>query len=319
MTTFLAILLFLVGLGLIIKGGDFFVDAASWMAEVSGVPKLIVGATVVSIATTLPELLVSMMASARGSVGISVGNAVGSVTANLGLIMALSLIFMPAVIRKKDYAFKFAMLTAAILVLFGFSFGGELKIVGAILLLIMFCVSMGENVLHALKAAKSESAAERPAKDKKTVTVNIVKFVLGAAGIVGGAELMVNNATTLARLLGISEAIIGATIVAIGTSLPELVTTLTAIAKKESSLSIGNIIGANIIDLTVILPLCAVISGKNLPMDVQNVKLDMPFCLGLVLIGVIPPLFSGKLKRAQGFIMLGVYILYIALMLSITF
>ena len=123
-----------------------------------------------------------------------------------------------------------------------------------------------------------------------------------------------DNGTELARLMGISEAIIGATLVAIGTSLPELVTTLTAIAKKQSSLSIGNIVGANIIDLTVILPLCAVVSGKNLPMLAQNIQLDMPFCLGLVLLSVVPTLISGKFKRSQGMLLLLVYILYIVLL-----
>lgn len=307
------VLLFILGLVLIIKGGDLFVDAASWIAEVSGIPKFIVGATIVSIATTLPELLVSMMAASKGSIGISVGNAVGSVTANVGLIMALSLIFMPAVIRRRDYAFKFCTLVASILLLYVFSFSGELKLYGAVILLLLFCVFMVENVLTARKEISSDTS-ERPVRDRNSTIRNAVKFVLGAVGIVAGAQLMVDNGTELARLMGISEAIIGATLVAIGTSLPELVTTLTAIAKKQSSLSIGNIVGANIIDLTVILPLCAVVSGKNLPMLAQNIQLDMPFCLGLVLLSVVPTLISGKFRRVQGVLLLLVYILYVVLL-----
>ena len=308
------VVLFVLGLLLTIKGGDFFVDASSWIAEVSGIPKFIVGATIVSIATTLPELLVSMMAAAKGSIGISVGNAVGSVTANVGLIMALSLLFMPAVIRRKDYAFKLVMLLASILLLYGFSFSGELKLYGAIILLILFVVFMTENVFTAKKNMGAAENGERPARDRRSVTVNILKFVLGAAGIVAGAQLMVNNGTALARLLGVPEAIIGATLVAIGTSLPELVTTLTAIAKKQSSLSIGNIVGANIIDLTVILPLCAVVSGKSLPMLAQNIQLDMPFCLALCLLAVVPTMITGKLKRSQGALLLAVYVAYIVLL-----
>lgn len=308
------VVLFVLGLLLTIKGGDFFVDASSWIAEVSGIPKFIVGATIVSIATTLPELLVSMMAAAKGSIGISVGNAVGSVTANVGLIMALSLLFMPAVIRRKDYAFKLVMLLASILLLYGFSFSGELKLYGAIILLALFAVFMTENVFTAKKNMGVAENGERPARDRRSVTVNILKFVLGAAGIVAGAQLMVNNGTALARLLGVPEAIIGATLVAIGTSLPELVTTLTAIAKKQSSLSIGNIVGANIIDLTVILPLCAVVSGKSLPMLAQNIQLDMPFCLALCLLAVVPTMITGKLKRSQGALLLAVYVAYIVLL-----
>ena len=308
------VVLFVLGLLLTIKGGDFFVDASSWIAEVSGIPKFIVGATIVSIATTLPELLVSMMAAAKGSIGISVGNAVGSVTANVGLIMALSLLFMPAVIRRKDYAFKLVMLLASILLLYGFSFSGELKLYGAIILLALFAVFMTENVFTAKKNMGVAENGERPARDRRSVTVNILKFVLGAAGIVAGAQLMVNNGTALARLLGVPEAIIGATLVAIGTSLPELVTTLTAFAKKQSSLSIGNIVGANIIDLTVILPLCAVVSGKSLPMLAQNIQLDMPFCLALCLLAVVPTMITGKLKRSQGALLLAVYVAYIVLL-----
>ena len=308
------ILLFLLGLALTVKGGDFFVDAASWIAEVSGIPKFIVGATIVSIATTLPELLVSLMAASRGSIGIAVGNAVGSVTANVGLIMALSLLFMPAIVRRREYAFKLCLLVLSILLLFLFTLSGQLPIPAAIVLLLLFAVFMAENILTARRGHAVPDAANRPARDAKTVRVNIVKFILGAAGIVLGAQLMVDNGTAIATLLGIPDAIIGATLVAIGTSLPELVTTLTAIAKKQSSLSIGNIVGANIIDLTIILPLCAVVSGKPLPVLAQNIQLDMPFCLALVLIAVVPTLLTGKLRRAQGAALLLVYIAYVALL-----
>ena len=318
MSAICIVALFALGLLLTIKGGDFFVDAASWIAEVSGIPKFIVGATIVSLATTLPELLVSMMAAAKGSIGISVGNAVGSVTANVGLIMALSLLFMPAVIRRKEYAFKFVMLLASILLLYIFSFSGELKLYGAVILLVLFVVFMAENVLTAKRKMGASDGDVRPARDRRSVTVNVLKFVLGAAGIVAGAQLMVNNGTALARLLGIPEAIIGATLVAIGTSLPELVTTLTAIAKKQSSLSIGNIVGANIIDLTVILPLCAVVSGKSLPMLAQNIQLDMPFCLALCLLAVVPTMISGKFRRPQGALLLAVYAAYIVLLVVST-
>ena len=309
------VLLFVLGLALTVKGGDFFVDAAGWIAEVSGIPRFIVGATIVSFCTTLPELLVSLMAASEGSIGIAVGNAVGSVTANVGLIMALSLIFMPAIVSRKQYGFKLCMLTASILLLFLFSLSGELKIPGAIVLLAMFIAFMVENIVSAKRQMGTESeSGERPAKDRRTVLTNVAKFVLGAAGIVVGAQLMVDNGTALAELLGIPDAIIGATLVAVGTSLPELVTTLTAIAKKQSSLSIGNIVGANIIGLTVILPLCALVSGKPLPVLPQNTRLDMPFCLALVLIAVLPTLISGKLRRVQGALLLAVYAVYVGLL-----
>ena len=308
------VLMFLLGLVLIIKGGDFFVDAASWIAEVSGIPKFLIGATIVSLATTLPELLVSLMAAASGSIGIAVGNAVGSVTANLGLIMGICLVFAASGINRREQAPKFLMMLAAITMLYLFSMGGSLSVVASVVILVLFAVNMGESILTARKAMHDSSDDDKPARDRKTVIINMVKFVAGVAGIVIGARLLVDYGTELARLLGVPESIIGVTLVAIGTSLPELVTTITAIVKKQSSLSIGNIIGANIIDLTLILPLCSVVSGKALPILAQNIHLDMPFCLGLVLLAVIPPLVTSRFHKWQGVAMLAVYAVYIGLL-----
>jgi len=308
------ILLFLLGLALIIKGGDYFVDAASWIAEASGVPKFLIGATIVSLGTTMPELLVSLMASAQGSIGIAVGNAVGSVTANIGLIMGISVVCIAAAVNRREQGFKFVMMAAAIVLLLAFSLGGSLSIFGSIVLLIMFLAYMAESVMSARRAMKADSGEDKPATDRKTVVTNVVKFIAGVAGIVIGARLMVNYGTELARLFGVPESIIGATLVAVGTSLPELVTTITAIVKKQSSLSIGNIIGANIIDLTMILPLCSVVSGKALPILRQNIALDMPFCLGLVLLAIVPPLITGKFHKLQGVAMLLVYAVYVVLL-----
>ena len=316
MNAVVIILLFLLGLALIIKGGDFFVDAATWIAEVSGIPKFIIGATVVSLATTLPELLVSLMASMSGSIGIAVGNAVGSVTANIGLIMGISVVCLASVIKRREQAFKYVMMAAAILLLLLSSISGSLSIPGSVILLVMFVASMVESVLAARSAMHQDSGAMKPESDRKTVVTNIVKFVLGVAGIVAGARLMVDYGTKLAQLLGVPDSIIGATLVAVGTSLPELVTTITALVKKQASLSIGNIIGANIIDLTLILPLCSLVSGKALPMLRQNIRLDMPFCLGLSLLAVIPPLITSRFHKWQGAAMLGIYAVYIGLLVS---
>lgn len=308
------ILLFLLGLGLIIKGGDYFVDAASWIAEASGVPKFLIGATIVSLGTTMPELLVSLMASASGSIGIAVGNAVGSVTANVGLIMGISVVCIAAAIDRREQGFNLGMMAAAIVLLLAFSLGGSLSILGSVVLLAMFLAYMVQSVMSARRAMRADTGEDKPATDRKTVITNIVKFIAGVAGIVIGARLMVDYGTALARLFGVPESIIGVTLVAIGTSLPELVTTITAIVKKQSSLSIGNIVGANIIDLTLILPLCSVVSGKALPILRQNILLDMPFCLGLVLLAILPPLITGRFHKLQGVTMMLVYAVYVAIL-----
>ena len=317
MGAFGIILLFILGLALIIKGGDFFVDAATWIAEVSGIPKFLIGATIVSLATTMPELLVSLMAAASGSIGIAVGNAVGSVTANIGLIMGISVVCIASAIDRRKQAFKFIMMAAAIVLLYASSLGGSLAVPGSVVLLLMFLAYMVESVLDARRAMRGEAGAERPGVDRRSIAVNAAKFAVGVAGIVIGARLLVNYGSELARMLGVPEGIIGATLVAVGTSLPELVTTITALVKRQAGLSIGNIIGANIIDLTLILPLCSVISGKALPILRQNIALDMPFCLALSLIAVVPPLVTGRFRKAQGIALLVVYAAYIALLCSV--
>ncbi len=343
----LAAVLLAVGIALIVKGGDFFVDAASWIAEVLGLSPLLVGATIVSVATTLPELIVSIIATARGTVEIAVGNAVGSVVANLGLIMAISLLFMPGKVDRKQYLFKSIVLLAACLNLLlvgwfgGMADGNHILSVGlGVIVLELFIVFFAENVIVAVKTMKNpvvnalstdsngantEIASEEvPAeevpvkKDKKTIWINVLKFIGGAAGIIGGAELLVINGQKLALAAGVPEGIIAITLVAIGTSLPELVTTITAIAKKKSSISVGNIIGANIIDMALILPVCSMVSGGTLIFPRQAIIFDIPFSLGLAAVAVLPMLFTKKFHRWQGAALLAVYGAYLALRIIYT-
>lgn len=314
----LIIFLFAVGVILVVKGGDYFVDAASWIAEVSGIPKLIIGATIVSVATTLPEMLVSVMAAIQGKVdsekvAMSIGNAVGSVTANIGLIMAIALLFMPGIIKRKEYLLKSVLMILATVIIVACGFKGEVNMTFSLVLLVIFVVFIGENVSSAKKmmSTKQDTAEEKASTDRRTVITNIVKFIIGAAGIVIGARLLVDNGGELARMVGVSERIIGVTLVAIGTSLPELITTITAIAKKQSALSVGNILGANIMDLTLIMPLCAVISGKSLPVTSELAKIDLPACLLVGGIAIIPAMISSKFSRWQGVVLLMVYAAYV--------
>ena len=321
----ITVLLLIVGLVLIIKGGDFFVDAASWMAEASGIPKLIVGATVVSFATTLPELLVSIFAaldaraaealspgSGIGMVDMSIGNAIGSVTANLGLIMGIALVAIPMAIRRKDYMLKMILMLVAAAVAVCFSlFDNGVGMVASILLVIAMYDNIHEAVVAVKGGAKGQQLDEPVTK--KAVITNVVKFLIGAVGTVAGAQLLVDNGSALASMCGVSDRVISVTIIAIGTSLPELVTTLTAIAKKQGSLSAGNIIGANIIDLTLILPVCALIYGSKLPASPTVAMVDIPACLIIGILSVVPTLITKKFSRWQGVLMLAAYAVYIVL------
>ena len=311
------ILLFLVGIVFIVKGGDYFVDAASWIAEVSGIPKLILGATIVSLATTLPEMLVSVMAAAKGSVDMAIGNAVGSVTANIGLIMGISLVCMPAVIKRGDYLIKSVLMLAAAGLIVVSGFRGQTDMMISAVLIVIFIIFLGENIASAKRSMKAEAegAARKKISGRKEIIVNLVKFAVGAVGIVWGADLLVDNGSALAAMVGIPERVIGVTIIAVGTSLPELITTITAILKKQSSLSVGNILGANIIDLTLILPLSAFVSGKPLPIAETSARLDLPACLIVGCIAVIPAMISQKFRRWQGILLLAAYTCYLFLTL----
>ena len=302
------ILLFICGLILIMKGGDLFVDAAVWIAEISGVPQFVIGATVVSFATTIPELIVSCIGAARGSNEIAIGNAIGSVTANTGLIMAISIICIPAAAERRRYAFKSVMLILAAAVVYASAAGGRFSKAGGAVLLVIFAASIYES----LKTAKGDNlAAEKPDFSRAEIPANIAKFIFGTAGIIFGADFLVASATEIAAACGVPEEVISATVVAVGTSLPELVTTVTAIVKKQSSLSVGNIIGANLIDISVILPVCSLISSDGLTACPQNIFTDMPACILVLCIALLPMLFRGRFTRLQGFVLLAVYTAYV--------
>ncbi len=304
--------LFVIGLILVIKGGDWFVDSASWFAEAFGIPKFVVGATVVSFATTLPELLVSVRAAMNGSAQLAIGNAIGSVTANTTLIMGVSLVAMAGVISRKTIAIRGGLLLAAIIGLTLLSLSGSLPVWSAFILWAIFLAFMIINLLDGKNAASSDE--EKMTYEKSEIPGKILWFVLGTAAIVLGAEFLVSSGKTLAAGIGISETIIGFTVIALGTSLPELVTTLTAIRKKENSLSVGNIIGANIIDTTLILPLCSVINGTALPVDRVNLVFDFPVCIAVCALAIIPTIVQGKFKKWQGYALLGCYAFYMLML-----
>jgi len=309
MEIFLAAAMFVVGIIFILKGGDWFVDAAAWLAEVSGIPKVIIGATIVSLATTLPEQLVSFIAALQGKTDMAIGNAVGSVTANLGLILATSAIFAPFVIRRRDYLAKGVIMLLTIVTLLVFSMSGRLSVTGIIILLILFIAFIIENISSA-KRNISPSKACTPTK--RATLINVGKFLAGTAGIVIGAKLLVDKGSFLAAAIGVPERVIAVTVIAVGTSLPEFVTAITSIVKKQGSLSVGNIIGANIIDSALILPISTFASGGLLSISPQSLRLDIPVCLLVGVVALVPMFIKGKLMRWQGFLLIAIYAAYVA-------
>lgn len=339
------LIFFIVGLVLIIKGGDWFVDSASWIAEVLGVPKFVIGATIVSIATTLPEMIVSIAATAKGNVEMAAGNAIGSVTANTAMIMGLFIVCMPFAVKRKEFAPKALMMfgASAMLILgciftpkFQHEFiAGEnnwyysLSTIGLIVLIAIFVVFFIENFISMKNAEtqlepnpdglgiqdEDDIVPTKATATSKEWVKNIVMFVVGAFATVMGAELLVNAGTVLAEDIGIPQRLISVVAIAIGTSLPELVTTITALRKKEGALSVGNILGANIIDLTLILPICSFVSlGKGqgaLAVAASSVQIDMVMCLAAIAVAIIPTIITKKFQRWQGAVMLLGYVGYV--------
>lgn len=307
---FIDILLFSIGLILIIKGGDMFVDSAVWIAEKSGIPKVIIGATLVSFATTLPEITVSVLATLSGSNEIAVGNSVGSVNANIGLVLSVCAIFCPFVIKRRTFFPSGFLMLLAIGTIYVFSISGRLLPLGSVILVLIFVSFMLVNVNQAKQAPQQEKG-----EVSGSIGGHLICFTIGVAAIVIGARLLVDRGKSLALLFGVPESIIGVTLVAIGTSLPELVTSITAAVKKQGALSVGNILGANIIDTTLIIPLCSFISGGTLTLAPQTLLVDMPASIVLGAACVLPTLFSRRLMRGQGFFMVALYIAYMFFML----
>ena len=324
---------FILGFVLIIKGGDWFVEAAVWIAEVTRIPKILIGATIVSLATTLPELFVSLFAVLDGSVGLGIGNAIGSIICNTGLILSIALMVSPPKIVKHIVLTKGLILLLAVLTLVVTAWDGVISPVESLYLMAILAVFILYNIQSVKRSKKvsDEELLEEQKEirhidtDKKSISINVLKFIFGAGAIILGANLLVNNGVIIAGFLGISETVIGLTVVALGTSLPELVTTITSLVKKHGEMGVGNILGANILNIVLVLSTCAASSENGLvlpdeltPLALINkprtLSFDTPVVLLMLAVLLLPVLISkkGKLRRWQGYTLFGIYGLYIA-------
>lgn len=309
------ILLFAVGLVLLIKGGDWFVDGSTGIAHKFHVPELLIGATVVSIGTTLPEVMVSATSAVSGHGEIAYGNAIGSIICNTSLIAALTIAIKPSVVDKKTLKtpVAFFFFAVAIYSLVAYTQGYFSRLTGIILLAI-FVVYMVVNVRNALKSPE-RSSDENSSDDSESSSMgkDIFLLVLGAALIAVGADLLVDNGTLIAEGLGVPESVIALTFVALGTSLPELVTAITSLMKGHGALSLGNIIGANIFNLVLVSGVSTVLSPFEVPASKliagmnASLVLDIPVMLLVMSLLTIPALIRGKLDRAQGIILMCIY------------
>ena len=312
------VLLFIVGLLFLIKGGDWFVDGASALARRFHVPELLIGATVVSIGTTLPEVMVSTMSALSGHGEIAYGNAIGSVICNAALIAAITIAVRPGRVDPKTLktpvAFFFA--AAAIYCIAAYVFGRFTRVMG-IIMLAVFVAYMAANVLQMKNTPAGEQEASEE-EEEMPLAKTLILLVLGAVLIAVGANLRVDNGTLIAQALGVPESVIALTFVALGTSLPELVTAITSLVKGHSDLSLGNIVGANVFNLVLVSGMSITLAPFTIPQSAtlfginSSLVLDLPVMLAVMLILTVPALVKGKLNRAQGILLLAIYAAFCA-------
>ena len=312
----MSIVLFAVGLVLLIKGGDWFVDGATGIAKRFNLPDIVVGATVVSIGTTLPEVMVSTTGALQGSGAMAYGNAIGSIICTTALIAAISIVCNPGPVNTKSMKTPamFFFGSAALYCLASYVLGTFPRWMGFVMLSI-FVVYTVLTVRNGLKNPDEAHEEEEEEGKQRTLIAELGLLVLGAAVIAVGADLLVEHGQIIAIGLGVPETVVALLFVALGTSLPELVTTITSLRSGHASLGVGNVIGANVFNLVLVSGVAVSLAPFDVPCE--NTLLDtglnmslvfeIPVMLGVMALMIFPTLASKKLARWQGIALLGIY------------
>lgn len=315
------VLLFILGLILLVKGGDWFVDGATGLAHRFRVPEIIIGATIVSIGTTLPEVMVSATSALSGHGEIAYGNAIGSIICNTALISAITIAIKPSKVDRKTFQLPvlFFFIAAVFYSATAYISGSFTRITG-IVMIILFIIYMTVIMLQtkkksavSIETVSVEAVSDSEAEQEGPLWKSVLLLVVGAALIAVGADLLVDNGTIIAEKLGVPESVIALTFVALGTSLPELVTAITALVKGHSSLSLGNIIGANFFNIVLVSGISTVLSPFSIPAGKMvggmntSLVVDIPVMLFVMTFMTLPALIRQKLSRTQGILLLAVY------------
>ena len=312
----MSVILFAVGLVLLIKGGDWFVDGATGIAKRFNLPDIVVGATVVSIGTTLPEVMVSTTGALQGSGAMAYGNAIGSIICNTALIAAISIVCNPGPVNTKSMKTPaiFFFCSAALYCVASYVLGEFPRWMGFMMLAI-FVVYMVLTVRNGMKNPDEAELEEEEESKQRTLIMELALLVIGAAVIAVGADLLVEHGQVIALGLGVPETVVALLFVALGTSLPELVTTITSLRSGHASLGVGNVIGANVFNLVLVSGVAVSLAPFPVPMENEllNTGLNMslvfeiPVMLGVMSLMIFPTLATKKLARWQGVALLGIY------------
>ncbi|MGL5380394.1 calcium/sodium antiporter [Clostridium sp.] len=310
-------IILIIGFVLLIKGADIFVDGASKIAKKFGIPAVIVGLTIVSLGTSAPELAISLISSLQGNNEITIGNVLGSNIFNTLMVLGVTAIIMPIIIKKATILKDYLVNTVVAIALLAFTFGGMLfgkepyisRISG-----IIFLIACIIYTIYLVKVAKSTNIEDEDKEDTSDVKMTscLIKIVIGAIGVIIGGKLVVDSATAIAYSFGMSEKLVGLTIVAVGTSLPELVTSMVAALKGENDIALGNVLGSNIFNILLILGASATIS----PIPVATtLGFDVIFLIIVtIILGIF--MFNGKkeetkLSKKEGIILVLIYVAYV--------
>lgn len=316
--------LFVVGLVLLIKGGDWFVDSATSIAKRFHVPEIIIGATVVSIGTTLPEVMVSATAAVNHNGAIAYGNAIGSIICNTALISALTIAIRPAPVDRKAIKMPvlFFFISAAIYIVAAYGFRRFDRWLGIVMLLV-FAVYMFLTIRQGFSGGAAKESHEEQEKPEGSLPGCLLLLVVSAALIALGADMLEGSSVALATMAGVPTEVVGVTIVALCTSLPELVTAITALVKGHGALSLGNIIGANIFNLVLVSGMAVTISPFAVPQGSTifgrntSLVMEIPLMIGVMALMTLPALLRRKLYRWQGVTLLGIYAVFVVVQVLI--
>jgi cation:H+ antiporter len=307
----LSIFLFLIGLAILIKGSNFFVGSSAFIARYFGISKLIIGLTLVSIGTSLPELGASVYASYKGEGGIAVGNVVGSNIANIALVLGVCLLLRQIKINRvrRDSLIMLGVSFLFVLIVFQ----GVARWEGLLLMIlfVIYIVFLYKQNKNEKRNNNSNNTNEKTTKNKKGLTKAIALLIAGCVGVFLGSKLLVDSAVAISTEFVISKAVIGSTLVAFGTSVPELAVSLVAITKKQEDISIGNIIGSNIFNILLVIGAAALVS--SLAVDSILLFLNIPIML-LVAGLLVVFMFTGrKFRRWEGIVLVIIYGLFLLL------
>jgi len=303
----------LAGLALLVYGADRFVEGAANIARYLGMPPLLIGLTIVGMATSTPEILVGVMAALEGKTEIAIGNAIGSNIANIGLVLGFTVILMPVTVASETLKREFFIMFLAILLAVGLMWDQNLSHLDAVFLLVGLAAAILSVIVLSKKSAQTDpllSEFENELPEKPNIAKSIFLFFLGLGLLLGGANLLVECAVVIAKHFGLSDLVIGLTIIAIGTSLPELAASITAVKKDEADIAIGNVIGSNMFNMLAVIGIPGMIHATNF--DRLVLVRDFPVMIGLsLLMGWMVFIHgSGKFDRVEGSVLLLGFIAY---------